>query len=70
MAKQFAYVGRERHDFEPWMRKKRSWRIICTCRRMLEKSGGLEEVEAAWKEHVRKEGEIRELEVFWYYYPT
>lgn len=70
MGKIFAYVGKERHDFVPWMRKKRSWRATCSCQQMLERSGGLEQVEEAWKDHVREEGDRRSSEIFWYNYPN
>lgn len=65
----FAYVGKHRHNFEPWQRKKRSWRALCSCGQMLEKSGSFEEVFAAWESHIELEGERRELKIFWYRYP-
>jgi hypothetical protein len=67
--RRFAYVGKERHNFEPWLRKKRSWRVLCSCKRMLEKSGAFEEIFAAWQDHIELEGERREQKIFWYEYP-
>lgn len=66
MGSLFAYVEHDKHLFQPWMRKKGSWRANCSCGRMLDKSGSLEKVTEEWREHVKSEGERKEHEVFWY----
>jgi hypothetical protein len=67
--KAFAYVLQDKHIFQPWMRKKGSWRVDCSCGRMLEKSGSLEQVTEDWRQHVIFEGERRERAPIWYSYP-
>lgn len=69
MGRAFAYIEKDKHIFQPWMRKKGSWRANCSCARMLEKSGSLEKIMEDWRQHVISESERRGIEPFWYIYP-
>jgi hypothetical protein len=65
LTRRFAYVGKEQHTFKPWRRKKFSWRALCSCGNMLEKTGTLEAVVEAWAKHIEDEGVRREEPVVW-----
>lgn len=66
MARTYAYLGKEKHEFKTRMRKKGRWIANCTCGKMLEKVGGQREVYDKWRDHISAEAERRDLGPHWY----
>lgn len=63
--RRFAYVGKTKHSFKPWQRRKTTWKALCSCGNMLEKSGTFAQVLEAWANHVENEAARKEEPVVW-----